>query len=223
MATADPDDRTLAVWDRATGGVPASDLPGDVALAHALRFDGYAAAGSIVSAVEMEIGEGWTGEGRSGFAWFGLDEVVALIDEVGLAYQALDGSGLEGEAHADRWDEIDQDGSERYAAADVTASLTSALGRALAERPDAFADLSGEPTPSQGWVETFHQPFARYVSGEEKAALGVQALAAFQISAEAVGPRLLVLDSDEDSRALADEILSLLDGRYPEAPGFQPW
>lgn len=216
-------DHALQVWNRATGGVAASDREGDIALARALRFDGYAAAGSIVSAIEMEIGEGWVGEGRAGFAWFGLDDVVALLDEVSRDYEALNDSGLEGPAHADRWDEIDQAGSDRYAELQVTDTLTSALERLLVERPASFADVGGEPEPSQDWVKTFHQPFARYVSGEEKAALGVQALAAFGISAEAVGPRLVVGDTDEGAKALADEILSLLDGRYPEAPGFQPW
>lgn len=219
----DPTDRALQVWNRAAGGVAASDREGDIALARALRFDGYAAAGSIVSAIEMEIGEGWTGEGRGGFAWFGLDDVVALIDDVSRDYAALDESGLEGEAHADRWDAIDQDGSGRYADLQVGDLLTSALGRLLVERPEAFADVRGEGAPSQDWVKTFHQPFARYVSGEEKATLGVQALAAFGISAEAIGPRLVVRDTDEGSKVFADEILSLLDGRYPEAPGFQPW
>jgi hypothetical protein len=47
----------IEVWDRATSGVPWSELAGDVALAHALRLDGYAAAGSVLSGLEMEIGE----------------------------------------------------------------------------------------------------------------------------------------------------------------------
>lgn len=216
-------DRAVQVWNRATAGVAASDREGDLALARALRFDGYAAAGSVVSGIEMEIGEGWSGEGRAGFAWFGLADVVALIDETARAYEALDDSGLEGPEHAERWDEIDDHASARYAELQVTETLTAALERLMVDRPDAFADVGGEPAPSQDWVRSFHQPFARYLSGEQKAALGLQALTAFGIPAEAIGPRLLVHATDEDSQELADEILSLLDGRYPEAPGFQPW
>lgn len=55
----------VEVWNRSTTGVPFSALPGDVALAHVLRFDGYAVASSVLSALEMEISEDWGGQGRA--------------------------------------------------------------------------------------------------------------------------------------------------------------
>lgn len=133
----------VEVWNRSTTGVPYSDRAGDAALAHALLFEGYAGGGSVLSAIESEIEEGRVGEGRAGFVWFGLEQVVAVIDEALRDYCALEDSGLEGEEHDERYDAIDVAASDRYAELQVDDQLTAAVELAMADRPGEFAPVTG--------------------------------------------------------------------------------
>lgn len=220
----------IEVWNRATSGVPYSDRPGDVALAHALRFDGYAAAGSVLTGIEMEIGEGWAGEGRAGFAYLGLADAARLIDEATAAYHALNDSGVEGDEHADRYDAIDAEWSERYD------GVTEALGRAVAEvlgrDPRAFAPVTGRDVPPRvdedddlgvaPPVERLlasdpeeRQPYAIDVDPAEKVRRSVAALTAVGIDAHEADGQLVLSVPTEADWAVVDAVLALIDRRYP--------
>lgn len=226
----------LEVWNRSTTGVPWSDLPGDVALAHVLRFDGYAAAGSVLGAVEMEIGEDWAGQGRAGFAWLGLDELVALLDDVVRQYDALNEGELEGEAHGARYDQIDREGYTRYAEVAQAEHLTSALQRALIERPDAFAPATGTfvqprtsgpeegPLPADPLLQVLSDAavggwatFAQDIPVAEKALRSAQALTAFGLTAHVEDREVVVQPWTEEEDQLLQAVLALLDLRYPDA------
>ncbi|QFG67958.1 hypothetical protein [Ornithinimicrobium pratense] len=225
----------IEVWNRATSGVPWSDLAGDVALAHVLRFDGYAAAGSVLEAVEMEISEDWAGQGRAGFAWLGMDEVVALLDDVVRRYDELNAGDLEGSAHAARYDKHDRDGSARYAEVAPTELLTTALQRALTERPDAFAPTTGslvEPrssategvtTSADPVLQLLHDAAAREraayaqdLPAGDKLLRSAQALTAFGLAAGVEDGQLVLQPWADEEDQLVQAVFTLLDLRYPE-------
>lgn len=225
----------LEVWNRSTTGVPWSGLPGDVALAHALRLDGYAAAGSVLGGLEIEISEGWGDQGREGFAWFDLAPVVALLDEAGRAYRTLTDGDLEGEAHAQRYEQIDQEMSVAWDALDVTGLLTAALRRALVDRPGAFGPTTGvlvEPRVVEVEDPDAVEPvqrllgqapaggaagFARAVPAEEKARRSARALSAFGFDAEVEDGHVVLQPWADEEDELLHAVLALLDLRYPDA------
>lgn len=230
----------IEVWNRATSGTAYSWLAGDVALAHALRLDGDAAAGSLLAALEAEVGEGTVGAGRAGFAWFGLEQVVRLIDEAREQLDALSASELEGSELDDRYEEIDRDVSDRYAELDVAdGALSVALKEALMARPGDFAETTGVPDASLdlstdrpkdvdelqhgGWATSSptapapqdRPPFARDITAEEKIRRSAQALAAFGITSWVDDGRLqVVIEADEDWDVF-DAVIDLIDRRYP--------
>lgn len=222
------------VWNRSTTGVPYSPAAGDVSLAHALRFDGYAQGEGVLAAIETEVGEERAGEGQAGFAWFGLTEVIELLSSTLRDYDELDRSGLEGEPHAERFEEIDAKASARYQQLEVTDLLTVALRQALVERPEDFAPRTGSPVEPRLWGpgETpptedppqqlrDHTPvggreaYARDVTTEEKLLRSAQALTAFGLEAEVEDGYLIMHPWSDGEDDLINAVLGLLDLRYP--------
>lgn len=226
--TPDGEPRTVPadveVWNRATSGIPFSTRPGDVALAHALRFDGYAGAGSVLGGLEMEIGENCVGEGRAGFAHFGLQHVVDILDEGVEALAELERSSVEGDEHADLYDAHDRALSARYD--DVTDALTAALVEALATHPEDFAPTTGhevepvivdenEPV-AVGFDPQVRRPYAVDIAPEDKAERSAAVLQALGIESSWEGRYVSVAPRDDAEWALVDEVFALLEHRYPE-------
>lgn len=221
-------DPATEVWNRATSGVPFSELPGDVALAHALRFDGYAAAGSVLAAVEMELGEGWGGDGRAAFAYFGVTEAQSLIDDAVAELHELEHGPEEGPANEVAYDAADTELSARYDG--VTDALFDALVTALAQRPADFAATTGHETEprmhSQEELEELSdqvalQPdaqatYAVDVTADEKARRSAAALVAFGIEASETDGQVRLVAQNDAEWQLIDDVLALIDRRFPE-------
>ena len=125
-------DQADEIWNRAASGGTGALLPGDNALAAALRFHSAAMSGGVLNATENLDAAELDGA-EAGFAWLGLDPVASVISGVRseIAFGLLDD---------DRADEFEAAADEQYGELlSSDADLESAFRRRLAEQPGAFA------------------------------------------------------------------------------------
>ena len=133
----DPGRRTEEVWHRGLLPQPISDLPGDVAVHHALAFHGRVMNGGVLNAIEVDLE---SGDGaaldtvESAYRWLGLDAVADLVVGVrevvarGGARRLRDGERLEAESNR-----------VYDAAVPSDEALEAALRRRVEESPASFS------------------------------------------------------------------------------------
>lgn len=213
------DARATEVWNRATSGEPASDRQGDEALAHALRFLGYAEGDGLLSAVEHEREEQCVGTGASAFLWFGLKDATRLVEDVTERwYDLMDDDQRDPDARAAALGELEAEADRRFALLDLGDRLHAALRTALQHRAEHFAGSGGTTgaLPAATSVSGPERPgWAVRIPPEEKLRRTVQAYEAFGLRAEAHDGQLLIWPPDDAGWEVLDEVTRLLDHRYP--------
>ncbi|GAA4698412.1 hypothetical protein [Nocardioides nanhaiensis] len=135
--TVDPAERADEVWHRALLPQPVSDLPGDVALHHALSFHGTVMRGGLLKAVEdaIEAGDGEHLDAvASAYLWLGVGEVADLVGRVRSAVEA---GGTRRLAEAETLERESQ--QEIDAVMPDDAALEAVLLAKVVESPGAFS------------------------------------------------------------------------------------
>lgn len=133
----DPGRRTEEVWQRGLLPRPISDLPGDVAIHHALDFHGRVLRGGFLKAVDdaLEAGEGERLDAAEhAYRWLGVDAVADLVSHV----REVVGQGGTRRHRAAARLEVECDRVHDSAVPDDEA-LEAALLRRVVESPESFS------------------------------------------------------------------------------------
>lgn len=133
----DPGRRTEEVWGRALLPQPISDLPGDIAVHHALDFHGRVCRGGFLKAVEdaLEAGEGHRLDAaEQAYRWLGVEGVADLVSRV---REVLARGGARRLRDAERL-EVESDRVYLAAVPDDPA-LEATLRRRVEESPASFS------------------------------------------------------------------------------------
>lgn len=219
--TGTDDGREVEVWNRATSGDPVSDLQGDEALAHALRFLGHAEGDGVLSAVEHEAeAEDTPATASAALLWFGLRDAAGLVDEVERRWVEIVDGPLGEDARTSALGELEADADRRFAALHVADRLQEALRTALQRRPECFADevapsgAGPAAAPDDGHHE--RPGWAVSIPPQEKLRRTALAYEAFGVRAELEDGQLVLWPPDTDAGwEMLDAIDQLLEHRYP--------
>lgn len=125
-----------AIWNRATEGGGKRPREGDTALAAALSFHGLAMNGGVLHAFEGLSGAE-LGAAHDGYAWLGLGEVAAFIEQTAAAIEATDWDDESAVVALDAGTDAEY---ERLLPGDDD-DVEAAFRARLAAEPEAFAPL----------------------------------------------------------------------------------
>ncbi len=179
------------VWNRNADGA-CGELLGDQHLARAIAFDSHAQGDGVLDAVESLVGELLVGETMDAFAWFGLDDVAALIDDVAAAEADPDDAGPD----------------DRFHRLDVTDRLSAALSERLRDDADSFAPAG---TQGPGLPQREIAADATVVGYREKGIRTVMALNALGVGAVMTVEGGVQLIDEEGDASLDQRIMEVLD------------
>lgn len=147
----DPGRRTDEVWHRALLPHPISDLPGDVAVHHALAFHGRVMNGGVLNAVEIDLesGDGAAVDTvESAYRWLGLDAVADLVVEVRRAVTQGDTRRHRAAAR------LESESNRVYdAAVPDDPALEAVLRRRVEESPASFSPGGIPRFDHAAWVQ----------------------------------------------------------------------